>query len=103
VERYGTKAPSDGVSIDSEGNIYVTDIVMKAIGVTTPEGDYRVLIQDDEYLAWPDGISAGPDGWMYATVNKLNRSAALNGGENVSKPPYYLVRFRPQGRAVVGR
>jgi hypothetical protein len=40
---------------------------------------------------------------MYVTVNKLNRSAALNGGEEASNPPYYLVRFRPLGRAVVGR
>jgi sugar lactone lactonase YvrE len=103
VERYVTKAPSDGISIDDSGNVYVTDITRKAIGVTGPDGKYRVLVQDDEQLAWPDGISVGPDGWMYATVNKLNRSAALNGGENVSEPPYYVVRFRPVGTASVGR
>jgi hypothetical protein len=40
---------------------------------------------------------------MYATVNKLHRSAALNGGENLSAPPYYLVRFRSISEAVVGR
>jgi sugar lactone lactonase YvrE len=103
VQRYGAKAPSDGVSIDDSGNVYVTDITRKAIGVTDPSGAYRVLVQDDEHLAWPDGISTGPDGWMYATVNKLNRSAALNGGENLSRPPYYVVRFKPIGTAVVGR
>lgn len=103
ARRHGTKAPSDGISIDGSGNVYVTDITRKAIGVTGPAGDYRVLVQDDEHLSWPDGISAGPDGWMYATVNKLHRSAALNGGENLSKPPYYLVRFKPVGNAVVGR
>jgi sugar lactone lactonase YvrE len=103
VERYGTKAPSDGISIDAAGNVYVTDITRQAIGVTASDGTYRLLVQHDEQLAWPDGISAGPDGWMYATVNKLNRSAALNGGENLSKPPYYVIRFRPIGTAVVGR
>jgi sugar lactone lactonase YvrE len=103
VQRYGSKAPSDGISIDAGGNVYVTDITRKAIGVTEPRGSYRVLLQDDEYLAWPDGISAGADGWMYATVNKLNRSAPLNGGENRSQPPYYVVRFKPIGVAVVGR
>jgi sugar lactone lactonase YvrE len=103
VHRHGAKAPSDGISIDAAGNIYVTDITRKAIGVTRPDGRYQILAQDDERLAWPDGISAGPDGWMYATVNKLNRSAPLNGGENVSHAPYYLIRFKPIGEAVVGR
>lgn len=103
VKRHGAKAPSDGISIDGSGNVYVTDITRKGIGVTSPEGAYRVLVQHDEHLAWPDGISAGPDGWMYATVNKLNRSAALNGGESLSAPPYYLIRFRPIGAAIVGR
>jgi sugar lactone lactonase YvrE len=103
VQRYGSKAPSDGISIDAAGNVYVTDITRKAIGVTGPQGSYRILLQDDVYLAWPDGISAGSDGWMYATVNKLNRSAPLNGGENRSQPPYYVVRFKPIGAAVVGR
>jgi sugar lactone lactonase YvrE len=103
VQRHGTKAPSDGISIDGAGNVYVTDITRKAIGVTSSEGTYQVLVQHDEHLAWPDGISAGPNGWMYATVNKLNRSAALNGGDNLSEPPYYVIRFRPLGTAVVGR
>jgi hypothetical protein len=40
---------------------------------------------------------------MYATVNKLNRSAPLNGGNNRSHPPYYVVRFKPIEAAVVGR
>jgi sugar lactone lactonase YvrE len=103
VERYGTKPPSDGIAIDSAGHVYVTDITRKAIGVTGPSGTYRLYAQDDERLAWPDGISAGPDGWMYATVNKLHRSAALNGGESLSEPPYYLVRFRSVGTAVPRR
>jgi sugar lactone lactonase YvrE len=103
VQRHGAKPPSDGISIDAAGNLYVTDIIRSAIGVTRPGGTYNVLFQDDERLAWPDGISAGADGWMYATVNKLHRSGALNGGQNLSKPPYYVVRFRPLGSAVVGR
>lgn len=103
VERYGDKPVSDGISVDAEGHVYITDVENNAIGVTGPDGTYRIHVQDDEHLVWADGISAGPDGWMYATVNKLNRSAVLNGGENLSEPPYHIVRFRAIGEAVPGR
>lgn len=103
VERYGDKPVSDGISIDAGGHVYVTDVEKSAIGVTGPSGTYRVYAQDAARLVWPDGISAGPDGWMYATVNKLNRSAVMNAGENRSEPPYYIVRFRAISEAVPGR
>ena len=103
VERFGDKPVSDGISMDSDGNVYITDVEKNAIGVTSPDGTYRVYAQNDYLLSWPDGISAGPHRWMYATVNQLHRSAVLNGGESISKAPYYIVRFRSLGRTVPGR
>jgi sugar lactone lactonase YvrE len=103
VERYGDKPPSDGISMDAAGNVYVTDTGASGIGLVGPDGSYRLLFRDEERLSWPDGISAGPDGFMYVTVNKLHRTAALNAGVNESQPPYYVIRFRPLGAAVVGR
>ena len=103
VERYGEKPVSDGISMDAGGHVYITDVSNTAIGVTGPSGQYRIYIQDAERLVWADGISSGPGGWMYATVNKLNRSAVLNGGEDVSEAPYYVVRFRAISEAVPGR
>jgi hypothetical protein len=66
-------------------------------------GSYRLLFRDKERLCWPDGVSAGPDGLMYVTINKLHRTAALNAGVHASQPPYYIIRFRPLGAAVMGR
>ncbi|MEM9150402.1 MAG: L-dopachrome tautomerase-related protein [Cyanobacteria bacterium P01_F01_bin.3] len=102
VERYGDKPLSDGISVDAGGNVYITDLANSAIGVTDASGEYRVYIQDPQ-LRWPDGISAGPNGWMYATVNQLDRSAPLNGGQDQSQPPYSVVRFRAIAPAVPGR
>jgi hypothetical protein len=31
---------------------------------------------------------------LYAVVNQLHRSAALNGGEALSKPPYFLIEVK---------
>ncbi|QPH55063.1 L-dopachrome tautomerase-related protein [Pontivivens ytuae] len=103
VERYGDKPPSDGITVDDIGNVYITDGGGNAIGVTGPDGRYRVLVADPR-IEWPDGMSAGPDGWMYATVNRLNNTPPLNAGASTEPAgPYYVVRWRPIGSAVVGR
>ena len=103
VERYGEKAPCDGISIDGAGNVYVTDVENNAVGVTTPDGAYRVLVSDDEHLSWPDGFSHGPDGYLYVAVSQLHRSAAFNAGEETSQPPFEVVRFKPLAGSAVGR
>lgn len=102
VERFGDKPISDGITIDAGGNVYITDITNNAIGVTTPNGGYRVLYQD-ENLSWTDGFGFGPDNYVYVTVNQLHRSPTLNQGEDASQPPYYLLRFPSIDAGVVGR
>ncbi|MBD2843298.1 L-dopachrome tautomerase-related protein [Erythrobacter rubeus] len=103
VERYGDKSPSDGITIDNAGNVYVTDGGGNAIGITRPDGSYETLIVDRR-IEWPDGMSTGPDGYIYATVNRLNNAPPLNGGK-MTEPsePYYLIRFRPIAPVTQGR
>jgi Major royal jelly protein len=103
VLRHGDKAVSDGITIDSAGNIYVTDVGNNAIGVVDPSGTYRVLHRDDALVQWSDGMAAGPDGKIYVTVNQLHRHAALNGGRRETTPPFRVLRFEPLAPAVVGR
>jgi sugar lactone lactonase YvrE len=102
VERYGDKAVSDGMSIDSEGNLYITDLGAGAIGVTKPDGSYSEYVKD-ELLRWPDGLSYGPDGYFYVTVNQLHRHAVLNQGKAATQPPFLVVRFKPLAPSAVGR
>ena len=92
VERYGDKPVSDGIIVGNDGNVFITDITANAIGVTSKDGKYRRIVQD-ERLSWPDGLAIGSDGKVYVTVNRLHRSAALNAGQNESQPPYYVFRF----------
>lgn len=102
IERYGDKPVSDGITIDTGGNVYVSDLGAGAIGVTGADGRYRVLVRDGR-LQWPDGFAAGPDGYVYVTVNQLHRSAPLNRGRETAAPPYHLFRFRPLAPVVPGR
>ncbi|MFM9959493.1 MAG: L-dopachrome tautomerase-related protein [Phycisphaerales bacterium] len=103
IQRHGPKGVSDGISIDTAGNIYVTDVTNHAIGVLTPDGRYRLHVQDKNLLTWPDGMSAGPDGNFYVVVNQLHLHAALNAGNAATTPPFRVVRFTPLSPAVLGR
>ncbi len=102
VERYSDKPISDGISIDREGNIYISELAANAIGAITTDRCYQRLISD-ERLSWPDAFSFGPDGYLYVTSNQLHRSANLNAGEEISTPPYYIFRFKPLASGIVGR
>ncbi|MEM9012466.1 MAG: L-dopachrome tautomerase-related protein [Pseudomonadota bacterium] len=102
IERYGDKPVSDGITIDAAGNVYITDLNGKAIGVTQPDGRYEALVSD-EMMIWPDSLSAGPDGHVWVAINQLNRSAPLSAGTDDSAPPYHVARIDAVAPLVVGR
>ena len=102
VERYSDKPISDGISIDHDNNIYLGDLANNAIGVINPNRSYRQLAQCPR-LSWVDSFSFGPDGRLYAVVNRLHRSAALNGGDAQAKPPYYLLQVKALAAGLPGR
>jgi sugar lactone lactonase YvrE len=103
IERYGTRPVCDGITIDGAGNVYITDITGFAVGVVDPAGEYRVLYRDEQRLSWPDGMAFGPDGYIYVVANQLHLSPPFNRGQNLAKPPFYVLRFRALAPGVVGR
>lgn len=94
IEWYGPKPASDGIKVDGNGNVYITDIENHAIGVTTA-GKYQVIAQDDVLLNWVDGLAIGPNGGVYGTQNNLHRNPVLNAGEDESVRPFRIVRIQP--------
>ena len=63
---------------------------------------YSVLISDPR-LSWVDAFSFGDNGYLYAVVNQLHRSAVVNGGDSATKPPYLIVKFGPLSGGTGGR
>ncbi len=102
AERWSEKPICDGISIDDAGNIYLGDLANNAIGVIGADRNYSVLISDPR-LSWVDAFSFGDNGYLYAVINQLHRSAVLNGGESATQPPYLIVKFRPLAGGTVGR
>jgi sugar lactone lactonase YvrE len=103
IERYGEKAICDGITIDTVGNVYITDMTNNAIGVTRSSGEYEVLARNDEKVLWPDGFCCGPDDRIYFTVSQLHRAPPFNKGEEVSYTSFELFRFESLAPVTVGR
>jgi sugar lactone lactonase YvrE len=96
IENYGYKPHSDGFKIDSKGNIYVGDVDRGEIGVLSNK-KYESYIKSDE-LKWVDGLFASQDGYVYATVNQLNRHPNLSGKQkDEGTKPYKIIKFKQMG------
>ena len=92
IERYAPKVPSDGIAVDGQGRVFITDIQASAVGVATPDG-YRLIAQDDVRLSWPDGFALGPQGRLYVTQNNLHGHPGLNAGKDGTIKPFRIVRI----------
>ncbi|MDX2147296.1 MAG: L-dopachrome tautomerase-related protein [Planctomycetota bacterium] len=103
IERYGVKPVSDGIVVDSGGNVYSGDVNANAIGVTSRDGTYRILVRDDAKLRWVDGFSFGPSGELFATVNQLHKHAQLNAGVKAIEGDMTIVRLRSIVPGSIGR
>lgn len=102
VERYSEKPICDGISLDNAGNIYISDLQAKSVGVIRPDRSYSTLITDPR-ISWPESFSFGPDGYLYFVASQLHLSAPLNEGKNKAIPPFYVFRIKPLAPGTVGR
>lgn len=94
IEHHAPKPLSDGFSLDLAGNLYGTDIEHAAIFRVSPEGELATVLRS-ERLRWPDGLSFGPDGWLYIADSAL-ADVILRSPEHVrDSGPYRIFRFRP--------
>ncbi len=94
IEKFGEKSFSDGIAVDANENVYVTNIEKNEIGIFNKENGFKTLAKLPENQSWPDGLHVANDGYLYGTVDQLNRTAALNNGKDESTGPYLVVRTK---------
>lgn len=102
VELYSEKPICEGISLDNDGNIYISDLQSNAIGVIRPDRSYSTLISDPR-ISWPESFSFGPDGYLYFIAGQLHYSPPLNEGKNETRPPFHIFKIKPLAPGVVGR
>ncbi len=102
VERFSDKPLSDGLSMDVQGNIYITDIEHSSVFVVGPDRELKTLIQSPD-IRWPDALSFGPDGYLYLADSALPELILQSHEHIQSKGPYRIFRFRPGIEGVPGQ
>lgn len=102
VELFGPKVQTDGISTDSAGNIYLTDIEHGAIGILTAERQLKTLFIDPR-LRWPDGLSFGPGGYLYIADSALPDQMMQTRSHMQANAPYYIYRVNVEKTAPAGQ
>jgi len=102
VEDFGPKPQSDGLSTDLAGNLYVTDVEHSAVSLLGQDRTLHTLVRDPR-IRWPDGLSYGPDGWLYLSDSAL-QDLVFQSPEHVrASAPFHLFRFRPGSPGIPGQ
>ncbi len=102
VEDWGPKPISDGATTDDAGNVYMTDPEHFAVLSSGPDRRLRTIVKDPK-LRWPDGMSFGPDGWLYLTCSSLQHVLFVSSATMRAHAPYQIFRFRPGATAAPGQ
>jgi sugar lactone lactonase YvrE len=94
VEAVGEKTMTDGMAMDSQGNIYLSDLEHSAIVRMLPDGELQTLLKSAS-IRWPDGFSFGPKGYLYFTCSSLHQVIGHSQDEVNKNAPYQIYRFLP--------
>jgi sugar lactone lactonase YvrE len=101
VEDFGPKTLSDGLSMDVEDDVYITDPEHSAV---LRIGRDRTLatVAKDPRLRWPDGLGFGPDGWLYVTCSALHYVLFTTTADMRAHAPFHIYRLKPGPVGVPG-
>jgi sugar lactone lactonase YvrE len=71
AEEVGQKPMSDGIAIDREGRVVITDVEHGAIMALNPTTKQLSKLGGSKDIAWPDGIVVANDGDVYFTDSAI--------------------------------
>lgn len=94
VEDVGRFVTTDGMEMDSDGNLYMGDIENGRIVKITPDRKMTTLVEDKEKLSWPDSYSISKDGYLYVSCSQIENMPWFNKDQNRTKYPYRVFRIK---------
>lgn len=103
VRALGRKPLNDGLSMDTAGNVFITDVEHGSVMQHSPDGELRTVIQDVQRIRWADALSFGPDGWLYVADSAIPDQMLRSKAHMASQAPYSIYRFKPGTEGVPGQ
>lgn len=92
VVDHGPKPQSDGMAIDDGDTLWITDVEHGAVARLAPDGTLATAIRSPR-ARWLDGLSFGPDGFLYATDSALPDVLLRTPSHRRAAAPYFIWRF----------
>ena len=86
----GAKPISDGLESDGHGILYAGDLERRRVTYKYAGGGWQTLVEDS-LLHWVDSMCTA-SGYLYFTVNQIERMWPFRGGWDRRRPPYRLFR-----------
>lgn len=103
VKALGRKPLNDGLSMDRNDNIFITDVEHGSVMKMTPAGLLSTVVQDVKRLRWADALSFGPDGWLYVADSSIPDQVLRSKSHMREQAPYRIFRFKPGTEGVPGQ
>ena len=99
IEDIGKKPQSDGIAIDRDGRVIITDVEHGSIMAFNPTANQLSKLGGSKAIVWPDGIVVGGDGDVYFTDSSIpSYLDPLVRPPNKSKllehQPYFIYRLK---------
>jgi len=94
AEKYATTFALDGIWMDSDSNIYLSNVQSESVSRLNPDKTIQVVVTDRR-LQWPDTFSQGPDKSIYISASHINESPSYNKGKSTRTTPYAVFKFTP--------
>lgn len=88
----GQTASNGGITVDEQGRLYFGDASRYAIVSRDKAGQFSRVAQDGR-LIWPDGLYYRK-GYLYVSIGQWQRAPGLNGGHDLRKPPYEVLKIK---------
>ncbi len=94
VETVGMTHVADGLWMDEQGYLFLTDPAANAVQMRAPDGTTRIVAQDAR-LRWPDSMAEGADGSIYVTASHIQDMAQFHEKGSTQKGKWGLFRIAP--------
>jgi hypothetical protein len=93
MEKYGTKSLATHIVADDAGNVYCAEPGTSKIGMFSSDRKYRVFL-DDSILYYPYDMALSKEGYLYVSVNQVQRLKEKGKVSVDRERPFLIVRAK---------